>query len=165
MGTRNTTSGSAFSGVTDPLVSSIQSGDYNSRAQVASDIEQRLDSQKDTLKSLKNEGKRLQGQARSDFNSAYDEVQAREKDLKRSLREARNASQDKWEGARSELAANYQAFTAALARAQTQVGTGVSLPNSSDSNRTLNRSNETSHTNSRTTTGALPNDPAASTTP
>lgn len=168
LGTRNTTSGSAFSGLADPLVSSIQSGDYNSRAQLASDIEQRLDSQKDALKMLKNEGRQLQGQARSNFNTAFDDVQAREKDLKHNLREARNASPDKWDSVRSELASNYQAFTAALARAQSQVGPSVNYPSSSStdssSNGTLNRGTSSTRSSSGTTGSALPNDPAASTT-
>jgi hypothetical protein len=124
--------GSAFSGAADPLVSSIHSGGFESRAQLASDIEQRLDAQKDTLKSLKKDSKNLDGQARSDFKAAWDEVEAREKDLKRSLRELRNASQDRWESARSELAANYQAYNAAIARAQMQSGApSVTFPSTS----------------------------------
>lgn len=158
---RVSTGAGALAGMTDPLATTLQSGDYSSRAQVTSEIEQRIDTQKDALKILKTDGKRLQGQAQSDFNSAYDDLEARAKDLRRSLREARNASPDKWESARAELAANYQAYNAALARAQIQVGPSVSFPGSSNSSSDMNRSidSSTSQSRPRNATGTSSGDP------
>ncbi|HEY9154303.1 MAG TPA: hypothetical protein VIM69_04190 [Opitutaceae bacterium] len=118
---------------TDPLATSLQSTDYSSRSQLADQVDQRIDAQKDTLKSLKKEGKHLQGQSKSDFKAAWDDVEAREKDLKHSVHEVRNASSDRWDAARSQLASNYQAFEASVSRLQTQVSADtMSSTNSSN---------------------------------
>ena len=123
----------------DPLATSLQSTDYNNRSQLAQQIDQRIDSQKDTLKSLKKQGKHLDGQAKSDFKAAWDDVEAREKDLKHSVREARNASADRWDAARSQLASNYQAFEAAVSRLQTQIGADTMSSSSTNSSNTMSR--------------------------
>lgn len=125
--------GSALSNATDPVYSILQSGDHASRAQLVNQVEQRIDSQRDSMKSLKDQAGQLQGQAKSDFKAVLDDVQKREKDLKRSLKQVRNASQQNWDSARSELASNYQAYMAASSRAHLQAGTGVSFPGSSSS--------------------------------
>jgi hypothetical protein len=104
--------------VSDSISTSIQSSSYANRSQLVADIEQRLDSHKELLKAAKKDGKRLEGQAKNDFKASWDEVEAREKDLKHSLRQARNASADQWDSARSQLAANFQAFEAAAARVE-----------------------------------------------
>ena len=152
---------SSLSSATDPLNASIQSADYGSHAQLANDIEQRLDSQKESSKSLKTEGKRLEGQAKSDFKTAYDELETREKDLKRSVKEVRTVREEKWDSARSELASNFQAYMAAFARVQMQVGAGVSFPSSSSPN-----TNDSTR-NGRTAPGSSSSDksPAPSTSP
>ncbi len=170
--TGSTMSGTAFSGTPDPFLSTIQSGDFASRNQLVNDIEQRLDMQRDALKSLKGEGKRLQGQAKSDFKAALDELESHEKDLKRSLRRARNASADSWNTDRSELASHYDAYVAAFARIQTQLGTAVSSPGTStDSSSSMSTPsahgsdmNDATRTRGRSTTGSGVADPSAPST-
>ena len=126
-------------GSEDPLATSLQSTDYANRSQLAQQVDQRIDSQKDTLKSLKKQGKHLEGQAKSDFKAAWDDVEAREKDLKHSVREVRNASSDRWDAARSQLASNYQAFEAAVSRLQTQIGADTMNSSSTNSSNTMSR--------------------------
>jgi hypothetical protein len=127
-------------GSDDPLATSLQSTDYNNRSQLAQQVDQRIDSQKDTLKSLKKQGKHLEGQAKSDFKAAWDDVEAREKDLKHSVREVRNASSDRWDAARSQLASNYQAFEAAVSRLQTQIGADtMNSSSTTNSSNTMSR--------------------------
>ncbi len=109
-----------FAPQNDLLVSKIQSADYSSRSDLTSNVEQSIDSQKSQLKTVKREGRHLDGQAKSDFKSAWEDVEAREKDLKHSLRDARNASATDWDAARTKLAADYQAFESAVSRAQLQ---------------------------------------------
>ncbi len=122
----------------DPLATSLQSTDYANRSQLAQEVDQRIDAQKETLKSLKKEGKHLDGQAKSDFKAAWDDVEAREKDLKHSEHQVRNASQDRWDAARSQLASNYQAFEAAVSRLQTQIGADT-INNSSTNSSTMTK--------------------------
>lgn len=158
----STQMGAALSDATDPLHSSLQSGDHASRSQLINDVEQRIDSQRDSVKALKSQGKQLQGQAKSDFKAALDEVENREKDLKRSVREVRNASQENWDSARSQLASNYQAYMAALSRAQLQVGTGVSFPGNSSSTTS---GSVRSHGDNTTGTTATETTPGPATSP
>jgi hypothetical protein len=67
---------------------------------------------------LRTTGRELKGDARKQFDAAYDDVRARERDLKRSLREANNAKDETWMDARSKLASNYDAYVQAMARAE-----------------------------------------------
>jgi len=132
-------SSSATMNQNDPLATSLQSADYTNRSQLAEQVDQRIDAQKDTLKSLKKEGKHLEGQAKSDFKAAWDDVEAREKDLKHSVRQVRNASSDRWDAARSQLASNYQAFEAAVSRLQTQLNADTMSSSSTNSSNTISR--------------------------
>lgn len=123
-------SGSAFSGATDPLSSALQTADYNTRSATLGEVERQLEAQKDQLKTSKKLGKDLDGDAKSNFKAAWDDLESREKDLKRSLKDARNASADRWESARSQLASNYQAYLGAVSRAQSSAMSSLS-PNAS----------------------------------
>lgn len=131
----STTSGampsSTLPAISDTIGSSIQAADYNSRNQLTTQIEQQLDVQKETLRSIRRNSRNLEGQPRTDFKSAWSDVEDRERDLKRSLREARNASQSQWESVRSELASKYQAYLSAVSRAQMDAGSGVGSPQGS----------------------------------
>ena len=139
-------SGSAFSGATDALSSSLQTADYNTRSATLDEVEHQLDAQKDQLKTTKKLGKDLDGDARSNFKAAWDDLESREKDLKRSLKDARNASSDRWESARSQLASNYQAYLGAVSRAQS------SSMNTMNSSPSMNGAGSTSSNSSTSTT-------------
>jgi len=139
MNSSGTMSSSAALGTNDALATSLQTTDYSNRSQLAQEVDQRIDAQKDTLKALKKEGKHLDGQAKSDFKAAWDDVEAREKDLKHSVREVRNASADRWDAARSQLASNYQAFESAISRLQTQISADTMSPSSTSSSNTMSK--------------------------
>lgn len=132
MNSSSSTMNSSALNANDPLATSLQSTDYTNRSQLAEQVDQRIDAQKDTLKSLKKEGKHLDGQAKSDFKAAWDDVEAREKDLKHSVHQARSATADRWDAARSQLASNYQAFEASVSRLQTQISADTMSTTSSN---------------------------------
>lgn len=104
----------------DMLEGRIQTADYSQRNDLVNEVQQHLDAQKSEMKSVKHEGRHLDDQSRASFKTAWSDVEAREKELKSSLRDARNSSAADWETNRTKLAADYQAFENAEARAQSQ---------------------------------------------
>lgn len=149
---RSSMSGRAM-GMADELTSTLESADFNSRSQIVSQVEQKMDSNKDMLKAAKRDSKNLQGQAKSNYKAAWDDLEAREKDLKHSLRQARNANQSGWDSARSQLSSNYQAYQAAVARVHTAaMGMSGGMMNE-DTSGTRSSSDTTSGMNSGSSTG------------
>ncbi len=107
------------------------------------------------MKSVKREGHHLDDQARSSFKSAWNDVQEREHDLKRSLRDANNSSSADWEATRTKLAADYQAYENAVARAQSQA-VGNTLNSSSwNSSGAATTAPDSSTSGNRATDNAL----------
>ena len=61
----------------------------------------------------------------------YDDVRAKETALKRSLGEIRKASEQTWSDAQTRLAADYEAYAAAVARAEAAANANASATGSS----------------------------------
>jgi hypothetical protein len=89
---------------------------FDARKSVVSEVSDRIDAGKKMISSLKTKAESLDNDARTKFNTALDDAKAKEKILKRSLKEARNASNaDAWSVAQATLAADYQAYATAVA--------------------------------------------------
>lgn len=106
------------------VLPAVRASMFESRAQTIADIESRLNTADKALASVRASSSQMSGAGRDQFKAAEDDVKAREKALRKSLRAARNASSAEWEGARNQLASDYEAYATALARID--AATGVS---------------------------------------
>jgi hypothetical protein len=100
----------------------IRSTMFASRDAVLRDIDARLSSSEHAMSSLRGTTSQMSAEGRQSFDAAHDEVKARAKALKKSIKTARHASEAEWESARAQLAADYEAYAAALARVDTAAG-------------------------------------------
>ncbi len=99
-------------------VAQINGAALQTRDGVVTQVNGQIQNADQALGGLRTTGRELKGDARKQFDAAYDDVRARERDLKRSLREANNAKDDTWADARSKLATDYDAYVQAMARAE-----------------------------------------------
>lgn len=104
----------------DTFATSIQSTSFEQRDQLSTDVKNRIEATEKDLSQVK---KNLSSDAKKTFKEASKEVGDREKELKKSLGAAKKTSADNWESARSDVAAKYQAYMEAVARAQATAGT------------------------------------------
>lgn len=105
----------------EPTLRLIQSGTFDGRDQLFIQISQRLEANADTLAVLKKQAHQLDSSAQAEFKAAMRDVEQQEKQLKKSLKAARNANADNWESARLNVATDYSAYVNAVSRAQMSV--------------------------------------------
>jgi hypothetical protein len=97
-------------------VRDIQSTSFDARKSLLNEVSDRMDAGKKLVSSLKRDPRAINDQVRAEFNAALDDVNAKDRILKRSLKEARNASNaDAWAVAQTTLAADYEAYATAVA--------------------------------------------------
>ena len=96
----------------------IRDAKPNERELLFTQINNRIDTSSRAIDGLKRDSKSLHGDARARFKAAAKEVAAREKELKASVKTAGKASADNWAEKRAELAARYDAYAAAVAKAE-----------------------------------------------
>ncbi len=100
-------------------VHAIQTQPIESQKQLVSEIEQRVEESSRMIKRKANSG------AETTVDAARDSLKQAEQQLKRSLRNARNATADTWESARAALAADYAAYATALSNAYAASGSNL----------------------------------------
>jgi hypothetical protein len=94
----------------------IQSTAFDARKSLLNEVSDRIDAGRKLVSSLKRDPRALNADVRTEFKSALNDVGVKEKILKRSLKEARNASNaDAWSEAQGPLAADYEAYATAVA--------------------------------------------------
>jgi hypothetical protein len=94
----------------------IQSTSFDARKSALNEVSDRIDAGRKLVGSLKRDPRAVNADTRTEFNSALDDVNAKEKILNRSLKEARKASNaDEWSVAQTTLAADYQVYATAVA--------------------------------------------------
>jgi hypothetical protein len=94
----------------------IQSTAFDARKSALNEVSDRIDAGRKLVNSLKRDPRAVDADVRTKFDSALNDVNAKEKILKRSLKEARNASNaDEWSVAQTTLAADYQVYATAVA--------------------------------------------------
>jgi hypothetical protein len=96
-------------------VHDIQSTSFNERNPLLNEVSNRIEGGHRLISSLKSNPKATDAETRTEFKSALDDVKAKERILRRSLKEARNASNaDAWTVAQGTLAADYEAYATAV---------------------------------------------------
>lgn len=100
----------------------IRASMYESRAQTVADIENRLTASESALASVSASSSAMNEDARKSFDAARDDVKAKEKALRKSIKAANKADASEWENARAQLAADYDAYAAAVASLDATAG-------------------------------------------
>lgn len=100
----------------------IRASTYEARAQTVADIENRLTASESALASVKASASSMNDDARKSFDTAHDDVKAKEKALRKSIEAANKADASEWENARAQLAADYDAYAAAVASLDASAG-------------------------------------------
>lgn len=100
----------------------IRASMYDSRAQTVADVENRLAASETALASVSASSSAMNEDARKSFDAARDDVKAKEKALRKSIKAANKAEASEWENARAQLAADYDAYAAAVASLDATAG-------------------------------------------
>jgi|GEM_PF-6909303 len=110
--------GAATSLDVSAMVHEIHGATQATRATVLSQVDHNIDATAHVVADLRHSGRQLKGEARAQFDAAYDGARAQEKAVKRSLHEARKAKDETWDDAQAKLAADYEAYGQAVARVE-----------------------------------------------
>lgn len=100
----------------------IRSASISTREQVLADIEARMKTSEEAMGSFRSSAAQMSADGRRTFKAADEEVKDKAAALKKSIRAARKANQTEWDSARAQLAADYEAYGAALARLDVAAG-------------------------------------------
>lgn len=92
------------------------------REAVLSAVNARLDANERAVDRMERSARRLEGDVRTRANSALEDVRAKEKNLRNSLKEVRKASSAELTQARERLAADYEAYSQSIATAEASLG-------------------------------------------
>ena len=114
--TGRTVVGLASSLDAERLSDSLRSASESNRAALFTNIENRMANVRAGLDSLRLTSTQMSDSGRARFSAAESELQARAKDLRESLQEARSATGPAWESARTRVAADFEAYAAAAGR-------------------------------------------------
>lgn len=105
-------------------VRDIRSANQSSRDALYSQVNGRLENAGRLVSDLDHRANELRGDAKTQFKAAAADIRDKERALKRSLNDVRKASNDNWSDAQARLAADYEAYATAIARAQAAAGVG-----------------------------------------
>lgn len=100
----------------------IRAASFSTREQVIADIEARMKTSDAAMGTFRSSAAQMSADGRRTFKAADDEVKDKAAALKKSIRAARKASDAQWDSARAQLAADYEAYGAALARVDVAAG-------------------------------------------
>jgi hypothetical protein len=103
----------------------IRSATMANRDQMLSDIESRVKASEQALSSMHSTMSQMSEDGRKAFNSASDEVKAKAKALRATLKKARNASEQEWDSLRTQLASDYEAYATSVGRVDVSTGTSA----------------------------------------
>lgn len=121
----NAQSSGAVSTALNPpnTIRDIQSTTFDARKPLLNEVGDRIDAGHKLVDSLKKDPRAINADTRTEFNSALDDVNVKERILNRSLKEARDATNaDAWGVAQPTLAADYEAYVTAVAALNATVG-------------------------------------------
>jgi hypothetical protein len=104
------------------LEPTIRSAAFESRDDLIDNVRTRVRQSDETVNEFRRSKSEMSTEGRSQFDADLSDVHAKAKALEKSLRAADRASSANWEAARAQLAADYDAYAAALARLDTAVG-------------------------------------------
>lgn len=93
-----------------------------SRGPLITGIESRVASAETALSTVEKSPAEMSEDGRRQFKAASEEARERAKALRKSVKAASRANENEWDGARAQLAADYHAYAAALARIDSASG-------------------------------------------
>lgn len=96
-----------------------------SRDVMLTDIDARVKNTETAMAKLRSTSNQMSAEGRQQFDAATDEVKTRANAVQKSIKDARHASDAQWDSARAQLAADYEAFAAAVARIDVATGASV----------------------------------------
>jgi hypothetical protein len=99
-------------------LSQVRAATRDTRDHVFTEVNARIEAGARKLNELRQTGRRLEGAARDKFDAAWNDVRAKEKAAKASLKEARKAKDETWAEAQAKLASDYEAYATAAAEAE-----------------------------------------------
>jgi hypothetical protein len=86
------------------------------------DVESRVTAAEAALDAVEKSTDDMSAGGREQFKSATNEARAKAKALRKSMDVARGATEEEWEGARAQVAADYHAYAAALSKIDSVMG-------------------------------------------
>lgn len=95
----------------------IRGTSETSRDMLTAKVNAKIETGDRVLSDINRQARELRGDARTQFKAAADNVRDTEKALKRTLNDARKATNETWSEVQARLAADYEAYAAAVARA------------------------------------------------
>ena len=116
-------------------VTAINGSTRETRDNVMTQVNARLEASSKALDDLRRSGRQLQGEAKTRFDAAYDNVRARERDVRNSLNETRRASASTYSAAQAKLASDYQRYSDAVAQAEASASASGSAAGSTNISR------------------------------
>lgn len=108
-----------------PTVAKTRSATFVMRDTLISGLGTRIDASTVAANGIENRLTALRGEVRTEFKAAQETVRMREQQVRKSLDAARTATAETWSEARSNLAADYEAYAAALTRLETVASVGA----------------------------------------
>gem|GEM_PF-6861707 len=109
---------------TTTLTQQIRALTFANRTDFLTSLEKRVEGTDRDLNEMRQTSRQLQGDARAAYLAADDEMKAKHKALKRSLKEARLVTPENWAKVRDTLAADYEAYSVALVRVEASSAVG-----------------------------------------
>ena len=100
----------------------IRNSSFDSRDQVVDNVRAHVNQAQDTISAFRHSEGQMSASGRSQFDALKGEVKAAHKQLEHSIRNAADASSSGWDAARAQLATDYDAYAAAVARMDAAVG-------------------------------------------
>jgi hypothetical protein len=119
--------GRAVAGVSAPLdsariVPSLQATTISAREETLNDIENRVRTSETAIAVMKRSVDEMSEAGRTQFHAAHAEANDRVKELKRSIKAARDADEAQWDSSRSQVASHYAAYADAMGRIDAAAG-------------------------------------------
>ena len=97
------------------LASAIRAAGVGERDQLVADVENHLSATEIPLRAIRGSTREMSGTGRSQFDALSAQAKDQERALRKSIVNARGASEAQWQSARDRLAADYETYASALA--------------------------------------------------
>ena len=105
----------------------IRSTAIATRDQVISDVETRIAATETAMNAMGKTASEMSAEGHKQFKAASDDVKEKAKALRKSAQAARKATEQDWDAARAQLAADYEAYASALASIDASAGAAPSI--------------------------------------
>jgi hypothetical protein len=122
MPTGRPTIGAAASLDAANVEAALRSSSVETRDRVLDDLEVRVRAAEQATTQMRHSMSEMSESGRTQFTAASEDIKAKERALRKSIRRAHDASAANWDAARDQLAADYQAYASALSQIDAAAG-------------------------------------------